>query len=87
MIDYLQKILAARVHDVEKGTPLHLEACAKFTFVHPFDDPDVIAGQRTIAMGEPVRMTGAGPAQSLASACSRSACRSAKSSMPSERRM
>ncbi len=29
---------------------LHLEQDAGLTFVHPFDDPDVIAGQGTIAM-------------------------------------
>lgn len=29
---------------------LHLEAVHGLTFVHPFDDPDVIAGQGTIAM-------------------------------------
>lgn len=29
---------------------LHLEAVHRLTFVHPFDDPDVIAGQGTIAM-------------------------------------
>ena len=29
---------------------LHLEKKEKLTFVHPFDDPDVIAGQGTIAM-------------------------------------
>jgi threonine dehydratase len=29
---------------------LHLQQAQGFTFVHPFDDPDVIAGQGTIAM-------------------------------------
>jgi len=29
---------------------LELEKKLKLTFVHPFDDPDVIAGQGTIAM-------------------------------------
>jgi len=28
----------------------HLEADKQFTFIHPYDDPDVIAGQGTIAM-------------------------------------
>ncbi len=32
------------------GRALELERAQKLTFVHPFDDPDVIAGQGTIAM-------------------------------------
>src|SRR5436189_256153 len=91
-VDYLQKILTAKVYDVAVETPLELaptlserldnrvwlkredqqsvfsfkihgdsysDAYAKAlelqhasgaTFVHPYDDPDVIAGQGTIGM-------------------------------------
>src|SRR5947207_2284999 len=77
-IDYLGKILSARVYEVAIETPhikvaavrsrkakvlLHgdsysdayehaLALCRKegLTFIHPYDDPDVIAGQGTIAV-------------------------------------
>src|SRR3990172_7651748 len=91
-IDYLERILTARVYDVAVETPLErapslsarlnntlllkredmqsvfsvklrgdsyddayahslkLARDRRLTFVHPYDDPDVIAGQGTIAM-------------------------------------
>src|SRR3972149_354621 len=62
--DYLERILKARVYDVALQTPLELAPALsrrlgnpvplkrrrKLTFVHPYDDPDVIAGQGTIGM-------------------------------------
>jgi threonine dehydratase len=43
-------ILAGESYDEAYGAALALEKKQKLTFVHPYDDPDVIAGQGTIAM-------------------------------------
>jgi threonine dehydratase len=37
-------------YDEAYAHALELEKTEKLTFVHPFDDPEVIAGQGTIAM-------------------------------------
>lgn len=43
-------VLAGDSYSDAYGHALELEKSEKLTFVHPFDDPDVIAGQGTIAM-------------------------------------
>jgi len=43
-------VLAGDSYDEAHARALELEKAQKLTFVHPFDDPDVIAGQGTIAM-------------------------------------
>jgi threonine dehydratase len=43
-------VLAGESYDEAYTHALTLEKAEKLTFVHPFDDPDVIAGQGTIAM-------------------------------------
>ena len=43
-------VLAGDSYDEAYARALELEKEQKLTFVHPFDDPDVIAGQGTIAM-------------------------------------
>ena len=43
-------VLAGESYDEAYTHALELEKTEKLTFVHPFDDPDVIAGQGTIAM-------------------------------------
>ncbi|MBS1227593.1 MAG: threonine dehydratase, biosynthetic [Proteobacteria bacterium] len=43
-------VLAGDSYDEAYARALELEKAQKLTFVHPFDDPDVIAGQGTIAM-------------------------------------
>ena len=43
-------VLAGDSYDEAYAHALELEKSEKLTFVHPFDDPDVIAGQGTIAM-------------------------------------
>ncbi|MDR1648512.1 MAG: threonine ammonia-lyase, biosynthetic [Zoogloeaceae bacterium] len=43
-------VLAGNSYDEAYARALELEKAEKLTFVHPFDDPDVIAGQGTIGM-------------------------------------
>ncbi len=43
-------VLAGESYDEAYARALELEKREKLTFVHPFDDPDVIAGQGTIGM-------------------------------------
>lgn len=43
-------VLAGESYDAAYAHALELEKKEKLTFVHPFDDPDVIAGQGTIGM-------------------------------------
>ena len=43
-------VLAGESYDEAYAHALELEKAEKLTFVHPFDDPDVIAGQGTIGM-------------------------------------
>ncbi|MDR0578314.1 MAG: threonine ammonia-lyase, biosynthetic [Candidatus Accumulibacter sp.] len=43
-------VLAGESFDEAYAHALELEKAEKLTFVHPFDDPDVIAGQGTIGM-------------------------------------
>jgi len=43
-------VLAGDSYDDAYAHALELEKAQKLTFVHPFDDPDVIAGQGTIGM-------------------------------------
>ena len=43
-------VLAGDSYDEAYAHAIELEKSEKLTFVHPFDDPDVIAGQGTIAM-------------------------------------
>ncbi|MDR2165907.1 MAG: threonine ammonia-lyase, biosynthetic [Zoogloeaceae bacterium] len=43
-------VLAGESYDAAYAHALKLEKKEKLTFVHPFDDPDVIAGQGTIGM-------------------------------------
>jgi threonine dehydratase len=43
-------VLAGESYDDAYAHALELEKAEKLTFVHPFDDPDVIAGQGTIGM-------------------------------------
>jgi threonine dehydratase len=43
-------VLAGNSYDEAHARALELEKGEKLTFVHPFDDPDVIAGQGTIGM-------------------------------------
>ena len=43
-------VLAGESYDEAYAHALKLEKREKLTFVHPFDDPEVIAGQGTIAM-------------------------------------
>jgi threonine dehydratase len=43
-------VLAGESYDDAYAHALELEKTEKLTFVHPFDDPDVIAGQGTIGM-------------------------------------
>jgi threonine dehydratase len=43
-------VLAGESYDEAYTHALELEKVEKLTFVHPFDDPDVIAGQGTIGM-------------------------------------
>ena len=43
-------VLAGESYDDAYTYALELEKAQKLTFVHPFDDPDVIAGQGTIGM-------------------------------------
>jgi threonine dehydratase len=43
-------VLAGDSYDEAYGHALELEKQEKLTFVHPYDDPDVIAGQGTIGM-------------------------------------
>ncbi len=43
-------VLAGDSYDEAYASALELEKQEKLTFVHPYDDPDVIAGQGTIAM-------------------------------------
>jgi len=43
-------VLAGESYDEAYAHALELEKTEKLTFVHPFDDPEVIAGQGTIAM-------------------------------------
>ena len=43
-------VLFGESYSEAHGHALQLEAAGGLTFVHPFDDPDVIAGQGTIAM-------------------------------------
>ncbi|MEI7429512.1 MAG: pyridoxal-phosphate dependent enzyme, partial [Betaproteobacteria bacterium] len=43
-------VLAGESYDEAYAHALELEKAEKLTFVHPFDDPEVIAGQGTIAM-------------------------------------
>jgi threonine dehydratase len=43
-------VLAGDSYDEAYAHALELEKAEKLTFVHPFDDPDVIAGQGTIGM-------------------------------------
>ncbi|MDR2677888.1 MAG: threonine ammonia-lyase, biosynthetic [Zoogloeaceae bacterium] len=43
-------VLAGNSYDEAHARALELEKAEKLTFVHPFDDPDVIAGQGTIGM-------------------------------------
>jgi threonine dehydratase len=43
-------VLAGESYDEAYTHALELEKAEKLTFVHPFDDPDVIAGQGTIGM-------------------------------------
>jgi len=46
----VQIVLAGDSYDAAYAHALTLEKKHKLTFVHPFDDPDVIAGQGTIGM-------------------------------------
>jgi len=46
----VQVVLAGDSYDAAYAHALELEKKQKLTFVHPFDDPDVIAGQGTIGM-------------------------------------
>jgi threonine dehydratase len=48
--DKVEVVLAGDSFDEAYSHALELEKRQKLTFVHPFDDPDVIAGQGTIAM-------------------------------------
>ncbi len=43
-------VLTGDSYDEAYATALQLEKAERLTFVHPFDDPEVIAGQGTIAM-------------------------------------
>ena len=43
-------VLAGESYDEAYARALELEKAEKLTFVHPFDDPEVIAGQGTIGM-------------------------------------
>ncbi len=43
-------VLAGSSYDDAYAKALELEKAEKLTFVHPFDDPEVIAGQGTVAM-------------------------------------
>src|SRR5574343_2086855 len=43
-------VLAGTSYDEAYAHALELEKTEKLTFVHPFDDPEVIAGQGTVAM-------------------------------------
>src|SRR5574343_451701 len=43
-------VLAGSSYDEAYAKALELEKSEKLTFVHPFDDPEVIAGQGTVAM-------------------------------------
>ncbi|MDR3157601.1 MAG: threonine ammonia-lyase, biosynthetic [Zoogloeaceae bacterium] len=43
-------LLSGESYDEAHAHALRLEKAEKLTFVHPFDDPDVIAGQGTIGM-------------------------------------
>ena len=43
-------VLAGSSYDDAYAKALELEKSEKLTFVHPFDDPEVIAGQGTVAM-------------------------------------
>ena len=43
-------VLAGESYDDAYAHAIDLEQAEKLSFVHPFDDPDVIAGQGTIAM-------------------------------------
>ncbi len=43
-------VLAGESYDEAYAKALELEKAEKLTFVHPFDDPEVIAGQGTIGM-------------------------------------
>jgi len=43
-------VLAGESYDEAYAHALEIEKTEKLTFVHPFDDPDVIAGQGTIGM-------------------------------------
>jgi threonine dehydratase len=45
-----EAVLAGESYDEAYATALEMEKKQKLTFVHPYDDPDVIAGQGTIAM-------------------------------------
>ena len=46
----VEVVLAGESYDEAYAHALELEKKQKLTFVHPYDDPDVIAGQGTIAM-------------------------------------
>ena len=46
-------VLLGDSYDEAYAHALELEKTEKLTFVHPFDDPEVIAGQGTIAHGNP----------------------------------
>ncbi|MBU0751736.1 MAG: threonine ammonia-lyase, biosynthetic [Gammaproteobacteria bacterium] len=48
--DMVQVVLAGESYDEAYAHALELEKKQKLAFVHPFDDPDVIAGQGTIGM-------------------------------------
>ncbi len=48
--DAVQIVLAGDSYDEAYAHALALEKKERLTFVHPYDDPDVIAGQGTIAM-------------------------------------
>lgn len=44
------EVVLADSYDEAYAHALELEKAQKLTFVHPFDDPEVIAGQGTIAI-------------------------------------
>jgi threonine dehydratase len=48
--DMVEVVLAGESYDEAYAHALEMEKRHKLTFVHPYDDPDVIAGQGTIAM-------------------------------------
>ena len=62
--DLVDVVLAGDTFDDAAARARELEAALGATFVHPFDDPDVIAGQGTVAL-EMLRQVGDAPLEAV----------------------